>query len=211
MNKLITALFVGSISVTAYAQQSCSNYPYTDGINVEDVNGGTKILATASAGVSHDDIDSIKDAHEEATMEAKAAISKFMTEGIKSESTINKVVNESKTTSGEQSERIRKELVQRVKTLSSSSQALLRGAIVLGDCYTKGREVRVSVGIKPETIKAAGNLAGSISKSVGNQPTPTSVNSGTQSPGNSNSNPSSSSQSLRGMEGYSNSERLKNF
>lgn len=199
MKNIVAALFLGSIAVSSHAQQSCANYPYTDGVNVEDVNGGTKILATASAGVSHDDIDSIKDAHEEATMEAKAAISKFLNEGIKSDSTINKIVNESKTTSGEQSERIRKELIQRVKTLSSSSQALLRGAIVLGDCYTKGREVRVSVGIKPETIKAAGKLAGSISRSATPQPAPTSTNS------------APTSQSLRGMDGFSNSERLKNF
>lgn len=211
VSKLVAWALVG-MSYPALAQQGCAEYPYTDGINVEDVQGGTKILATGSASVSFDDIDSIKDAREEAEMEAKALISKFMTEGIKSDATINKVVNESKTTSGEQSERIRKELVTRVKNLASSSQALLRGVVPLGDCYTKGREVRVSVGMKPETIKAAENLAGSISRSVATQPTPTTQNMGTTGQGSGGAASSSGApQSLRGQEGYSNTERLKNF
>ncbi len=208
----ISALFLVAISYPVVAQQSCAEYPYTDGINAEDVQGGVKILATASAAVSFDDIDSIKDAKEEAEMEAKALISNFMTEGIKSDATINKVVNESKTTSGEQSERIRKELVIRVKSLASSSQALLRGVMPLGDCYTKGIEIRVSIGIKPETIKAAGNLAGSISRSVATQPTSTIQNMGATGKGYGGAtSPSVVPQSLRGQEGYSNTERLKNF
>lgn len=207
--QVIALAFIGT-SCSVMAQQSCGDYPYTDGINIEDVQGGTKILATGSASVSFDDIDSIKDARDEAEMEAKALISKFMTEGIKSDSIINKVVNESKTTSGEQSERIRKELITRVKSLASSSQALLRGVVTLGDCYTKAREVRVSVGMKPETIRAAENLAGSISKSVTSRPTPTTQNMGTTGQGAATSS-SGALKSLRGQEGFSNTERLKNF
>ena len=74
---------------------------------------------------------------------------------------------------------MKKEVVERVKTLRNSSQALLRGLLPLGDCYTKGEEVRVSVGVKPKTINAAGNLAGGIADSVASQPTPTS---GTMAP-----------------------------
>jgi hypothetical protein len=208
---LCIAVVLVSMSNSAFSQQSCENYPYTDGINVEDVQGGTKIIATGSASVSFDDIDSIKDAREEAELEAKAAISKFMTEGIKSESTIAKVVNESKSTSGEQSERIRKELITRVKNLGNTSQALLRGAVPLGDCYTKAREVRVSVGMKPETIKAAENLAGSISQSVSSQPTSSAQNAGSNNNSNSGSSTSGAPQPLRGSEGFSNTNRLNKF
>ena len=59
----------------------CDDYPFTQGINVEDVNGGTRIIATAEVTVSFDDIDAIKDARDEATLEAKSLISGFMSEG----------------------------------------------------------------------------------------------------------------------------------
>lgn len=210
--KIVAVLISMFMTFSVSAQLSCADYPYSDGINVEEVDGGTKILATASASVSFDDIDSIKDAREEAEMEAKAAISKFLTEDINTESNITRVVNESKSTSGEQSERSRQELVERVKRLSSSSQTLLRGVLVLGDCYTKGREVRVSVGMKPETIRAAERAAGAISNSISTQPTPTTSSSKPSSSSQGNAAPSpSGSQPLRSMEGYSNTERLKNF
>lgn len=212
--KVIKGLAVSalaSISCSVFAQQSCADYPYRDGLNVEDVKGGTKILATASASVSFDDIDSIKDAREEAELTAMAAISDFMTRGIKSDQTLNKVVKESRTTSGQQSERVRNELVTRVKNLASSSSALLRGAVVLGDCYTKGREVRVSVGIKPETIKAAENLAESVSKSVSSQATPKSQSAGTSGQGTAATGQPGAPSTLRGIDGYSDTERLKKF
>lgn len=74
--------------------------------------------------------------------------------------------------SGAGKENQREEVINRVKSLRNSSKSLLRGVVPLADCYTKGQIVRVSVGLKPETIKSAGNLAGGISKSVGSTPTP---------------------------------------
>lgn len=50
--------------------------------------------------------------------------------------------------SGAGKENVRNEAIKRTKLLGSSSQALLRAVIVLGDCYTKGTEVRVTVGVK---------------------------------------------------------------
>lgn len=212
LGKITAVSVLMSITFSVSAQMSCADYPYSDGINVEEVEGGTKILATASASVSFDDIDSIKDAREEAEMEAKAAISKFLTEDIKTDSNITKVVNESKSTNGEQSERTRTELIERVKRLSNSSQALLRGVVPLGDCYTKGREVRVSVGMKPETIRAAEKTAGAISNSIAAQPTPTAGNTNPSGPSQGIApQGSGGSQPLRSMDGYSNTDRLKNF
>ena len=199
----------------------CDAYPYTDGINVEDVKGGTKIVATASSSVSFDDIDSIKDAKDEALLEAKAAISKFLTEDIKSDEKVSRVINETKSMSGQTKQALRTEVKNRVKTLSNSSQALLRGVVPLGDCYTKGREVRVTVGIKPETIASAGNLAGGISKSVSEQPTATSAKpaapaAGNKAKSNANAKPGTQKdlgdlQPLQDMDSYSNSKRLDNF
>lgn len=197
--------------VMAQSVGGCDNYPYTFGINVEDVTGGTKILATASATVSFDDVDSIRDARDEALLEAKALISKFMSEGIKSDETINKAVNETKSMSGDKKEVVRKEVIERIKRLSSSSQALLRGVVPLGECYTKARELRVSVGIKPETIAQAGNLAGGISKSLAVQPTPSAM-SNQKSHDNIPANAQSgTSRDLQNVDSYSNTKRLNKF
>ena len=180
---------------------SCSDYPYTDGINIENVKGGVKILSTSSATVTFDDVDSVRDARDEAILEAKAAISKFLNEGIKSDEIISKAVNETKTMSGDQKQSVRNETISRVKKLSTSSQSLLRGVVLLGECYTKAREVRVSVGIKPETIDAAGNLANDINNS----------NSSTTQNNSSRSSPSSSPTQLNSVDSYNNSDRLKRF
>lgn len=216
-------MFSGSAAwaQTGQAPEGCGAYPYSVGTNIEDVNGGTKIISTASASVSFDDIDSIKDAREEAELEAKAAIAKFLSEGIRSDSTIDKAINETKTMSGEQKEVLRKEASVRIKRLSSSSQALLRGVVVLGDCYTKAREYRVSVGLKPETIAAAGNIASGMGSSLSSQPTPTMSN---QPPASGTSQSStgaqgaaqpggagSSTRPLQGSDSFSNTQRLQKF
>jgi hypothetical protein len=155
-------------------------------------------------------MDAIKDAKDEALLEAKAMISKFLTEDIKSDEEVSRVINETKSMSGESKQTLRTEVKDRVKTLSNSSQALLRGVAPLGDCYTKGREVRVTVGIKPETIATAGAIAEGISKSVAEQPTAVR--------GKQNANTKQAPQKDLGnlqspqeMNGYSNSKRLDNF
>lgn len=191
------SLFV-ALSQQAYGQ-GCKNYPYTDGIDADQISNN-RYIATASATVSFDDADSVKDAREEATLEAKATIAKFLTETIQSDSAILKVVNESKKMSGAGKENVRNEAITRTKSLRNKSQALLRGVIVIGDCYTKGQEIRVTVGVKPETIAAAEGLAGNIGQSVNSQ-------------GHSGSSSSSGStkQPLNGVDEYSNTNNLKKF
>jgi hypothetical protein len=187
--------------------QGCKAYPYTDGMEID----GSKYVATASASVSFDDIDAVKDAREEATMEAKAALAKFMTQGIQSDSIIAKLVNESKTMSGVGKENVRKEATQRTKLLRNSSRALLRGVIIIGDCYTKGTEVRVTVGVKPETINAAEGLAGKIGSSVANQPTPGAQNQSNASGGLDSNSSQSAKQPLTNVDEYSNTKNIRKF
>jgi len=214
--KIFVSFFASStlISCINVYAGSCQEYKYSHGIDVQDVEGGTKILSTGTASVSFDDVDSIKDARDEATMEAKALISKFLTEDIMSDEKINSVVKESSATSGNSRTADRTQLTERVKSLRNSSHALLRGVVPLGDCYTKAREVRVTVGIKPETINSAGNLSAGISNSVVTQPRTSSANqSNTKSHGKANhvNTPANSSTPLREVEGYSNTERMNNF
>jgi hypothetical protein len=194
------SLFALILAVPAASfAQGCADYPYTDGISIEEVSGGTKILSTATATVSFDDVDSVKDARDEATLEAKAAISKFMNETIKSDEAITKAVSETKSMQGSQKDVSRREVIERVKKLQNSSQALLRGVVVLGDCYSKGREVRVSVGLKPETIDAALNLQETINRPSDRKNQPASGQ--TSKPGT----------SLQNVDEFSNTKKLKDF
>lgn len=197
----------------ANAQKSCADYPFDEGIDVQAVTGGTRILATSTVSVSMDDIDSIKDAREEATISAKALIAKFLTEEIKSDTKIDKVVNESKQSDGQSVSVSRSELITRVKSMRNSAQALLRGVVTLGSCYTKAREFRVTVGIKPETIAAAGNLSGSMSQSMRNSPTPgTAQAAGSEKSGQTpQAGNQGSAQPLRGMDGHSRTDKLDKF
>ena len=165
---LTLACVLIGISSAANAE-SCEEYPFSQGINIEDVDGGTRIVATAAVSVSFDDIDAIKDARDEATLEAKSLIAQFMSEGVRSEQEITKAVEETKSMQGDNKINTRNELVTRVKTLTGRSQALLRGVVPLGECYTKGKEFRASVGIKPKTIASAGNLSDTISNSTANE------------------------------------------
>ena len=195
-----------------FAQQSCANYPYDEGIDIQDApGGGIRILATGQVSVGMDDIDSIRDAREEATIEAKAIIAKFLNEEIRSDSQIDKLIQESKQADGKSVQVNRSEMTTRVKSLRNSAQALLRGVVPLGSCYTKAREVRVTVGLKPESIRAAEGVAGEINRSVSNQPTPQAG----QSPRQGSQAPSGGSTpqqgGLRGSEGHSDSERIKKF
>jgi hypothetical protein len=187
------AILVATITLLASATpmvaQGCKDYPYRDGFDV-DLIAQNKYVATASASVSFDDIDAVKDAREEATLEAKATLAKFMNEDIQSDSTIDKLVNESKTMSGAGKDNVRNEAIKRTKLLRNSSKALLRGVITIGDCYTKGTEVRVTVGVKQETINAAEGLAGG---------------------GKGGSAGGTKQQPLNGVEDSSNTDNLKKF
>lgn len=196
---LQTALVLLASSVPSLAQ-GCKVYPYRDGIDIEQI-ANNRFLSTASATVTFDDADSVKDAREEATLEAKAAIAKFFDEDIHSDEALAKMVNESKTTTAAGKEAVRRQFTQKVTVLRSSAKALLKGVVVIGDCYTKGTEVRVTVGVKTETIAAAEGLKAQMTSSKGGA-----TGSGTREATN-----SSNKQPLNAVEEYSNTKNLKKF
>ena len=193
---------------------SCEEYPYTEGITPLSEGGDKfKLLSTYSASVNFDDTSAIRDAREEATMQAKAAISAFFSETVKNENDVSRVVDESVTMQGAGKSAIRKEVTQKLMHLAQNSQALLRGVVPLGDCYTALKEVRVTVGIKSETIDVAGNVAGKVSQSITAQPTMTQApqNNGGASTNSAPLNGSTPSVPISGNDGFSHTERLKNF
>ena len=55
MRMTLTLLFA-ALSAPAFSA-GCDDYPFTQGINVEDVNGGIRIISTAEVSASFDDIE----------------------------------------------------------------------------------------------------------------------------------------------------------
>ncbi len=84
---------------------------------------------------------------------------------------------------------------KQIKKISSNAEALIKGATVIGDCYTPGKVLRVTIGIKPETISAAEKLKNSMKRNSNS----------------SNSNSFSNPGGLNNMEGYSNTDWLNSF
>ena len=161
--------------------EDCSDYPQKRGINVILVDGGTKILSTAIATVTSDDVESYLEALVDAELEAKASISKFLEEDIsKSCSSNTETITNFKINGEEKSVNYEKAKTQLCK-LSSHTQSLIRGAVEIGDCYTPGKLVMVTVGIKPETIVSAEELSNSMDQlNSGNIETETIIESDTE-------------------------------
>ncbi len=160
----ILTLFLGQAVFAA----DCSDYPQSRGVNVVLVEGGTKILSTAIATVQFDDVELYLYAYDEAELEAKLAISKLLAEDISKEcNTKTATLTNIKTSSEggvEQSSVDFENVKKTLCSLSTHTESLLRGALVIGDCYTPGKLVMLTVGIKPETIAAAEKLSDSMEK-----------------------------------------------
>ena len=162
MNKLTAAAITFFIAaefaappMSVRAADGCDAYPLTDGISAEETNRGPKIMSTATVTVNIDDQSEVIDALKEAEMTAKAQIARFFNEQISSEESIERAVESEVRIVGEQKSASKTELKRQLSSMRNSSQELLRGVVKIGDCYTKGRLVRVSVGIKPETAASA--------------------------------------------------------
>ena len=195
---VIFSIFLGQ---SVFAAGDCSDYPQTRGVNVILVEGGTKILSTAIATVPYDDVELYLDALDEAEREAKASISSVLEENISklcSSDTASiqniKIVAEEKSVDYE---KIKTSLC----SITSFTESVLRGALVIGHCYTPGKLVMLTVGIKPETIAAAEELSNSMENSLNSDSTSS----------NSISSSVSSDGSLTSIEGYSNTDKLTDF
>lgn len=217
MNIAQTALSIAVLTAsTSVFANDCSTYPHNRGSDVIAVEGSAmpKIVSTARTTPFSDDISDVDDAYDEATLMAKAEIAKFLGELVASSQTRDKVIDRMSTVEGDDRQAASITMEKITKSISSDSQALLRGVVVLGDCYTPGKEVRVTVGLKPETLAMATGLADATAKSINAAPTATTMPSSPSSDNSSTSaRPSSGSSvdTLRRTSGHSNTSRLDNF
>jgi hypothetical protein len=155
MRKILSIFAVLWICSSSANAENCNDYPYTDGIVYEEIDGGFTIVSTASVLPFDRSPSSIKDAMEEAKLEAKAVISKFLSENIQNDEIITKLSMESRNKRGEVDGNQRAYFKEVLKKYSSNSKNILKGVIVIGDCFNEGAEVRVSVALKSSTVGAA--------------------------------------------------------
>ena len=180
-NKFLKISVFGALFILfsgAAFSQSCESYPFQDRSNTIEFNenGKFKLLATSAVPVDFDDPSEVSSARREAELKAKRAIAEYINQNLSSEDSINTEINKSKThekaSNGSVVSNVqRNEVKQQLIGISSEANAVLKGVMTIGSCYTKGHEVRVTVGIKSETIEHAEALGKSMgvdkSKSYG--------------------------------------------
>ena len=207
MKKIYLPLFIllsSSIFVPINAESGCDSYPQ-QGFDIKsEENGEEKFIATAEISVPFDDRDLYLDAMEEAEIEAKLKIAKFLNEEISGLTDIEKKSTTKVRVEG-QSKNVSSEIVRtKLKKLSSNTpKTLMRGVRVLGSCYSPGKAVRVSVGWKLQDLNSAEKLSNTM-----NRWNPTNFFNKKNQNFNGNKN---SNIDLSPVEGYSDKNRLENF
>ena len=171
---MTSAAILAWAAAPAMAQQAadCSAYPKASESHFVMTPQGPKIIATAEVAVRFDDAAVVNRARSRAEAQAKEKIVKFLQEELNSEEKIKEAAEETTSITGDTAKGSYDEIIQTAKVLHSKAGAVLRGVVTLDECYTPGKLLRVTVGIKPETIAAAGALAGNINSSLAKNPTP---------------------------------------
>jgi len=179
-------------SSAAYSQ-NCNSYPFQPSSNtIEfDGNGKFKLLATSSVALDFDDPSEAMSARREAELKAKRSIAEYINQNLSSEDKIDTEILKSKTHEKAANGSIvskaqRDEVKTQLTSISSKADALLIGVMTIGSCYTKGKEVRVTVGIKSETKENAKSLGKSMgvdkSKTYGTNATKPTANDSPNAP-----------------------------
>ena len=149
---LLRFLFVlYSLFNCSFAQsQSCSNYQHPEGISFNFDNNNVQILSTYSVNIESNKAENINNEREEAILEAKSVISRFITEDVFSKVKFSKEVYESKSNQGIDIENNMIEAIQFLDTLKITSQVLIKKLTLIDECYSTGELVRVTLGFTTE-------------------------------------------------------------
>jgi hypothetical protein len=168
-------LFIVISSINLVHAQSCNEYTYQPLENIVefDGEGQFKIISTAAASVDFDDPSEIMSARREAELLAKRAIAEYINQKLSSEDSISSEISKSKTNSkavdgSVVSSAQRDEVKKQISSVVTRTDALLKGVITIGSCYTKGHEIRVTVGIKSQTFANASQLEKSMGAASAN-------------------------------------------
>ena len=217
LNQAIVLIVFLSVSSSVFAQdKDCSNYPKAGTTKQEITPKGIKLVITVQESVPFDDVDVQQTARDIAETKAKSKIADFLQNEVTKEKNIQEAAMMTNSISGENNKKASYDKAQKqAQAYKDNSAAILRGVTVLDECYTPGKILRLTVGIKPETIEAAGIMAGQISKSLSENPTQTSNKSAADKPANGKSKDSKADTRkeipLNNQEGYGGSGNIDKF
>ena len=143
------------------SEGGCSNYPFvpmeTKFVPRED--GKFSLQMTMDQSVRADDNNLRMRAQKIALMRGKKAISDFVKENIAGKDNFDSSFLEESVTGKEGVDWKAEDATELLENISTSSDNVISGILPLASCYEPGKYVRVTVGIKPETIEAAGRTA----------------------------------------------------
>ena len=209
-SKIFPILFFSLITLASpsvvKADGDCSQYRYKAGESkIEPVDGGgLKVIMTAQASVLADDTDLIEMAMEEAKMKGRNEIAKFMKNKISGKDEFSTKMVQDVIINPEGKDFNVNKVKEQLKTMGESVDGIVRGIVPLGSCYQPGKFVRVTMGIKPETIAAAGNMDASSNKPyTGSDSSTNASNPNSDSPTNPDGTPVESMQPYNTLPGYS--------
>ena len=148
----------------AFAEGTCADYKYKGKQSkIEPTEKGLKIVTTAQASVLADDADLVDMALEEADASARTMIQQFIKTEIDSRKDFSDSSVQNITINPDGKKFDVEKTKTQLKEMSLAASGLQRGVVPLGSCYTPGKFVRVTVGVKPETVLAAGNMDATMS------------------------------------------------
>ncbi len=152
-----------------------------DGVSIELLpDGGWRVFGKGTGTYDLNDADEIRQGTKDAELRAKAAISKFMSEKIKSEESVTNISKKTKRLSsgvGEKSDpsvEVSKTDVQvRLEQLSSRSDAILAGVITLETKRSpkgNGGTISVVLGVSTKSLALAGKVGQAMKDGGKNTP-----------------------------------------
>ena len=143
------------------ADGGCSNYPFvpmeTKFVSRDD--GKFSLQMTMDQAVRADDNNLRMRAQKIALLRAKQEVSNFVKQEIEGKDNFDNKSIEDAFTGKEGVDWSLEEASALLENISASSKNVISGILPLASCYEPGKYVRVTVGIKPETIEAAGRSA----------------------------------------------------
>ena len=191
-------MIIATTSSAAFSD-GCGDYPLSDGLTVQQTERGPKIMSTATVSVAMDDQEEVLDAMKEAELTAKAAIAKFFNETIQSDESLDKAVETSIKIGGDKKEATKATFKKQMTSIRNSASALLKGVMKVGDCYTSGEFVRVTVGLKPDSVAAAAGGKEMIDEA------------GTEQSDNQGGDDTDGGSDLKSTDSFSNTKGLQDF
>jgi len=166
---LVVAANATSVNAQTPSAAGCDAYPYQPADTIIEFGeaGQFKIVTTGAASVEFDDVSSMQEARREAELIAKRTLAEYINQQLSSEDKIERQIDNARSlVKSEDGSTVttaqRQEFKTQLTTINARADVVLRGVTLLGSCYTKGHEVRVTVGIKSETVANAQALGQSM-------------------------------------------------